>query len=231
MRILVDTSALIALLDEDDLRHREASAMFRSLARTADLVTHNYIHVEAIAVARRRLGPEAAARLADDLLPAMATIWVDELLHHEALSGHRAGSGSASLVDHVSFTVMRRLGIEVAFAFDADFDSQGFSRPTAGRSDPERPRISETPAAYSTDREVAADVVSVSEIAARTGRPINTIQSWRRRHRDFPTPMAQLAAGPVWAWTPVRDWIESRDGGRTSDRRRATAQLERLNPS
>ena len=225
MKILVDTSALIALLDEDDLRHQEASAMFRSLARTADLVTHNYIHVEAIAVARRRLGPEAAVRLSDDLLPALETVWVDELLHQEALSGHRAGSGSASLVDHVSFILMRRLGIEVAFAFDADFDSRGFGRPAVARSMHGRPRISETPAAYATDREVAADVVSVSEIAIRAGRPINTIQSWRRRHRDFPTPMAQLAAGPVWTWAPVRDWIESRDSARTSDRR-ATAAAE-----
>lgn len=231
MKILVDTSALIALLDEDDFRHQEASAMFRSFAGTAELVTHNYIHVEAIAVARRRLGPGAAARLADDLLPAMETIWVDEPLHQEALAGHRAGSGSASLVDHVSFTLMRRLGIEVAFAFDVDFGVQGFGRPS-DRPETTRPRrISEPPVPYESDREIAADVVSVSEIAARAGRPINTIQSWRRRHRDFPTPLAQLAAGPVWTWTPVRDWIETRDRGRASNRRGNAVELQRVSPS
>jgi predicted nucleic acid-binding protein len=34
MTVFVDTSALIALLDEDDARHREAATTFRWLART-----------------------------------------------------------------------------------------------------------------------------------------------------------------------------------------------------
>jgi len=31
-----------------------------------------------------------------------------------------------SLVDHASFVTMRELGVTRAFAFDADFESQGF---------------------------------------------------------------------------------------------------------
>lgn len=59
--------------------------------------------------------------------------------------------------------------------------------------------------------EVASlDVVSVTEIARRTGRPVNTIQSWRRRHRDFPKPIVQLAAGPIWNWPAVEAWVASR---------------------
>jgi len=55
-----------------------------------------------------------------------------------------------------------------------------------------------------------ADLVSVTEIAARTGRSVHTVQSWRRRHHDFPKPLVQLAAGPVWTWPAVSGWIASR---------------------
>ncbi|MDP2857839.1 MAG: VapC toxin family PIN domain ribonuclease, partial [Bacillota bacterium] len=37
-----------------------------------------------------------------------------------------AGRRNLSLVDCVSFDVMRRLGMEKAFAFDAHFAEQGF---------------------------------------------------------------------------------------------------------
>ncbi len=213
MRVFVDTSALVALLDEDDLRHRTASEAFQDLARTADLITHNYIHVESMAVARRRLGPGAVLKLSDDLLPAMDTIWVDEPLHRAAMAAHRTGTGGPSLVDHVSFALMRRLGVQFAFAFDADFEAEGFRWPPV--IGPTRPRrLSETPAPYGSDDATGTDMVSVSEIAARTGRPVNTIQSWRRRHPDFPAPLAQLGAGPIWSWAPVRDWVAVRDRGR-----------------
>ncbi|MEX2546945.1 MAG: PIN domain-containing protein [Chloroflexota bacterium] len=209
MRIFADTSALIALLDEDDHRHDEASATFRALVATAELVTHNYIHVEAVAVATRRLGAEAAQTLIDSLLPVMATIWIDEAVHRTALATHRAVGGTVSLVDQVSFAVMRQHGIEIAFAFDADFEVQGF-RPPHTSPEGQTWRISEVPAAYGASHQGVSDLVSVSEIATRAGRPVNTIQSWRRRHSDFPTPVAQLAAGPIWHWPLVAQWIATR---------------------
>ncbi len=48
---------------------------------------------------------------------------LDEPLH-EALA--ESGSCGISLVDHVSFVVMKARGLERAFAFDADFISHGF---------------------------------------------------------------------------------------------------------
>lgn len=210
MNVFVDTSALIALLDEDDARHSEASATFRSLVATAELETHNYIHVEALAVASRRLGGEAAQRLTDALFPIMRTIWVNESIHRAALATLRTSVWTASLADHVSFEVMRQNGIEVCFAFDPDFVAQGFRRAAAVPQGGEGRRVSETGVAYTGSASPSADLVSVAEISARAGRPVNTIQSWRRRYRDFPAPVVQLAAGPIWSWGSVAEWISGR---------------------
>jgi predicted nucleic acid-binding protein len=217
MRVFVDTSALIALLDEDDQWHEAASAIFRSLAGTAELITHSYVHVEAIAVATRRLGRGAAERLTEAYLPIVTTIWVDEALHREALAAVRAGPAgrsSVSFVDRVSFALMRALGLEIAFAFDADFDAAGFTRASVP---PETARrLSEGAAPYGASPDADSALVSVSEIAARTGHPVNTVQSWRRRHVDFPAPVVQLAAGPVWTWAPVKQWVDARDRSRST---------------
>jgi len=218
MRVFVDTSALIALLDEDDQWHEAASAIFRSLAGKAELITHSYVHVEAIAVATRRLGRGAAERLTEAYLPIVTTIWVDEALHREGLAALRAGPAgrsSVSFVDRVSFALMRALGLETAFAFDADFDAAGFTRASVP-TETGRRRLSEVAAPYGASTDADSALVSVSEIAARTGHPVNTVQSWRRRHGDFPAPVVQLAAGPVWTWAPVREWVDARDRARST---------------
>jgi len=51
------------------------------------------------------------------------------------------------------------------------------------------------------------DLVSVTEIAQRAGTTPGMVHSWRRRHPDFPPPVAQLAIGPVWDWPPVAAWL------------------------
>jgi predicted nucleic acid-binding protein len=216
VKVFVDTSALLAILDEDDRHHAEAAETFRALAVTADLVTHNYVEVETLALVRRRLGREAVVRLTDGILPALATIWVDEPLHDVALAVHRAAGSSASLVDQVSFEIMRREGIVDAFAFDADFEGQGFRRAIAPRPREQGRRLSEALAPYSPDSDQRSDLVSVAEIAARAARPVNTIQSWRRRHPGFPEPVASLATGPVWTWPDVDRWIRDRAAPRRS---------------
>jgi hypothetical protein len=207
LRIFVDTSALLALLDEDDRFHRDAADTLQAIGPTAELLTHNYVHAEALALARRRLGSAAVKRLVSELLPRLATIWVDEALHAAALAALSAGAGSISLVDRVSFEVMRREGIDQAFAFDADFEAQGFRRPAIDARFGQGRRLSEAATPYGTDVADQAELVSVSEMAIRSRRPISTIQSWRRRHRDFPRPVASLAAGPVWTWPVVERWI------------------------
>jgi uncharacterized protein len=203
--VFVDTSAVIAHLDAEDRRHAEASATLDWLRGAATLVTTNYVEVECLAVCRRRLGREAAIVLVDELMPVLEVIWVTPQIHAVAIAAYRSGRNATSLVDEVSFAVMRSRGISEAFAYDGDFDREGFKRAAHPNT---QDRVHEEPAPYGDD--LASDLVSVTEIAARAGRPINTIQSWRRRHADFPAPMAQLGAGPIWSWPQIEGWLAAR---------------------
>ena len=126
MSVFVDTSAVYALLDAGDSNHERAlRATDRLLGE--DLVTHSYVVVELVSLVRRRLGADAAARLIDELLPAIDITDVDATLRARALAAFRASTGSAvSLVDRTSFEFMRQRGILRAWAMDSDFATEGF---------------------------------------------------------------------------------------------------------
>ncbi len=124
-RVFVDTSALIAHLDADDLRHAQVCSAFAAF-ESDDLVTHGYIVAESIAVARRRLGTDAVIALVDEVLPAIELLAVEAGVYAAALSRYRESLPTGtSFVDHLSFEVMAREGIGIAFALDADFGSAG----------------------------------------------------------------------------------------------------------
>jgi predicted nucleic acid-binding protein len=124
--VFVDTSAVYALLDAGDSNHERA---LRATARLLgkELVTHSYVVVELVLLVRRRLGADAAARLIDEVLPAIEVTDVDASLRSRALVAFRAATGSAvSLVDRTSFEFMRQRGIRRAWAMDSDFATEGF---------------------------------------------------------------------------------------------------------
>ncbi len=126
----MDSSALFALLDEDDQRHRDAMAWLAGPGQDPDviLVSHNYVIIESAALAVRRLGIDAVRVLLNAFVPALSVLYVDEHLHLSAVSAYLgAGARRPSLVDRVSFEMMRSLGISAAFAFDRDFQAQGFT--------------------------------------------------------------------------------------------------------
>lgn len=126
MSLFVDSSGFLALLDRDDPAHAGVLAAFGA-GRAEALRTHAYVVVETLAVARRRFGAAAAARLIDDVFPAVDVVAVDTGLHEEAVRDFRRAIESAvSLVDRTSFAFMRREGIDEAIALDADFRTAGF---------------------------------------------------------------------------------------------------------
>ena len=128
MRIFIDTSALYALLDGDDNNHAKAKKAWGEIIQPENtVVTSNYVLVETFALVQTRLGLEAVRGLQEDLVPILHVEFVTFAIHRlgvaALLSASRRG---LSLVDCVSFEVMRDLGIKTAFTFDAHFREQGF---------------------------------------------------------------------------------------------------------
>lgn len=122
-----DTSALYALLDRDDESHERAAMAFAA-HRGQDLVTHNYVVVETLALAQSRLGTGATRQFLDGLMGTVEVEWVTADLHDTAIAALlAAGSRQVSLVDRVSFAFMRERGLDRAFAFDRHFRREGFA--------------------------------------------------------------------------------------------------------
>jgi predicted nucleic acid-binding protein len=128
MSVFVDTSALLAILDADDDSHLLARRIWVDLLQRAeDLVCTSYVLVECFALVQNRLGIAAVRVLVEDILPVLRLHWVSTEEHQTGVSALlTAGRGDLSLVDCVSFAIMRRLGMPEAFAFDRDFAEQGF---------------------------------------------------------------------------------------------------------
>lgn len=125
MTVLVDTSALFALLDREDIHHEEAQT-FLADQRDEELVTHNYVILESTALVGRRLGRPAVRSLLELIVPVLRVVWIDEETHQSAVTALLSEPSSpVSLVDRVSFEVMRRQAIDRAFAFDRDFAAEG----------------------------------------------------------------------------------------------------------
>ena len=126
MTVFIDTSALYAFLDADDADHQAAERAFATL-REERRVVHNYILVETEALVRARLGVAASSRFHAELVPVLDVEWITADVHDVALSALRtSGRRGLSLVDCVSFEVMRRRHIDTAFSFDDDFATAGF---------------------------------------------------------------------------------------------------------
>ena len=127
--VFLDTVGLIALWNLSDQWHAAAAAAPQPLDPNATrLVATTYILLECGNEAARRpyrdkvIALRDALRLAGDLY---------EPTPHEvdqAWGDYARGlAGGAGIVDHVSFAVMRRLGLTEAFTNDRHFAAAGFT--------------------------------------------------------------------------------------------------------
>ena len=130
MNVFVDTSGVLAMLDASDAAHRRAAgAWARLLESESSLVTTSYVLVELTALAQSRLGVAAVRDIDRTLVPLMRVVWIDAVFHARAMAALlAAGRRKLSLVDCVSFEVMREGGIASAFTLDPHFREQGFER-------------------------------------------------------------------------------------------------------
>jgi len=125
-RILVDTSAVYALLDRGDAWHEAARNSLENLklARAEPLLT-NFILAECHALSLSRLGPQVARRwLLGNVWPVERVTVDDEARAKEIIGLY--SDKTFSYTDATSFAVMQRLGMRRAFAFDPHFEQYGF---------------------------------------------------------------------------------------------------------
>jgi predicted nucleic acid-binding protein len=124
----IDTSFFIALLTKEDRFHARADQAWKSLVESdAPLLCSNYTLLETFSLIQNRLGLEAVADFQRDVVPLLDVEWVDENSHEAGLAAVLAAKRrNLSLVDCVSFEVMRRKGVKNVHAFDKHFQEHGF---------------------------------------------------------------------------------------------------------
>jgi predicted nucleic acid-binding protein len=134
LSVFVDTSAWYALASVSDQDHAAAEQIYAGLIeRNEPLVTSSYVLAESMGLIQRRLGWKALELYAA-AMRTMDVVWIDEGLHREAETILFARRRGISIVDAAAFALMKSLGIESAFAFDDDFEREGFAvlRPQEG---------------------------------------------------------------------------------------------------
>ena len=133
-RILVDTSAVFALLDRGDANHAAARHTLEQLkGRRSEPLLTNFIVAESHALVLSRLGVDIARRW------LLGNVWTVERVSEDDESKAMAIVGkyvdkTLSYTDATSFAVMERLGLKMVFAFDPHFRQYGFQ--VAGLSTP-----------------------------------------------------------------------------------------------
>ncbi len=146
MRIVIDSSVLVALLDARDHWNTQATALYHALLEAR--VTPMYfdcVTTEAISAAIRRLYEKG--RAADvpcvmnqlhALAPPQTLTWIlpdVPRLYSPALDLMRASSGELNFHDALIALACRERGIPAIASFDADFDQVTWLRRVAQPGD------------------------------------------------------------------------------------------------
>jgi predicted nucleic acid-binding protein len=128
--VFVDAGAWIAIVNQRDDLHSEASVSYgRLLRERRPLVTTNLVIAEAHAMIRGYSGHQAAIQFLDSTRQSsrLTKIYSDAALEAEAEKLlRRYADQDFSLADAVSFVVMQQRGITEAYAFDGHFATAGF---------------------------------------------------------------------------------------------------------
>ena len=124
--VLVDTSAIYALVSAADDFHAEATGAYRDLiAERAPLYVTSYVLVESYSLVWRRFGSEALKSLVESTRDVLQVLWVDHTIHWDAWDAmSKAKRGSLRFVDWSTIVAARQLRASV-FSFDSDFAGQG----------------------------------------------------------------------------------------------------------
>jgi predicted nucleic acid-binding protein len=127
--VFLDTVGLIALWDESDQWHPAAEQAFGLLhVQRARLVTTSLILIECgNAAARKLYRAEVTALRKVMMREGRLIVSSDSDIEQAWLDYEKAIAGTASIVDQISFVVMRRYGITEAFTNDRHYKAAGFN--------------------------------------------------------------------------------------------------------
>ena len=115
------------MVSADDERARAAATRNDLLDQGADLLTSDYVLLQTYAILQRRFGLSYVDQRRRPAVPAMSVHWVTTEQHESSLSAVLAANRrDLSLVDCMSFVVMRDLHVEWVFSLDAHFGERGF---------------------------------------------------------------------------------------------------------
>lgn len=130
MRIFLDTSGLIALSDEKDINHNRAKAYLKGKVQGgARFVVGKNILAEYIDGVTKRVSKEKAIEELDKIINSKLLViesftetdWDKALRYFRKYNDHQI-----DLTDCLSFVIMERLDLKIAFTFDSDFKTHGF---------------------------------------------------------------------------------------------------------
>ncbi|HIC90885.1 MAG TPA: PIN domain-containing protein [Syntrophaceae bacterium] len=124
--IFTDTSAWYAFIDKNDADHAAAVKFVKNLDRP--LITSNYIFDETLTLVKLRIGSHVAINLGRKLWNQEVATLVrvtekDESRAWEIFVKYK--DRGFSFTDCTSFSIMERLKLETAFAFDDHFIQYG----------------------------------------------------------------------------------------------------------
>lgn len=127
--MLLDTSGLLCLHHRAEPLHQQARLHY---VQARSRITHSYVLAEFVALATvRRLPRMPVLAYMNDLLdnPDIEMVWVDKVLHSEAMTLLLARQDKTySLCDAVSFVLMRERRVTDGLTTDRHFEQEGFRR-------------------------------------------------------------------------------------------------------
>lgn len=132
MKIFLDTSALVALYNADDVHHEEARTTMDMIRRgeipftrfyTTDYVIDETLTFLSLIVKDHDLAIEVGRALLKS--PFTSIVHVDAELFHKSWERFQNIKGP-SFTDCTSFTAMEENGLNPAFTYDSHFRAAGF---------------------------------------------------------------------------------------------------------
>lgn len=124
--VFIDSSAIVALVDQDDGSHSDAVSAYHGLVAAGyRLFTTNYVIAETYDLLRTGVGHAVARQWLKD--SGLATYHADEQDERRArrMVLRARGAHGLTITDAISLVVMERFGVADAFAVDPNFLSGG----------------------------------------------------------------------------------------------------------